>query len=59
MTKRGPKNKKPTGLNRFLGNCLLNEREKLRQQYRKRQQTYDADNLVEINQVRFVSFCDV
>ncbi|CAG9537602.1 unnamed protein product [Cercopithifilaria johnstoni] len=49
MTKRRPKNKKPAGLNRFLGNRLLNEREKLRQQSRKRQQAYSAENLAEIN----------
>uniref|UniRef100_A0AAF5Q1I7 Large subunit GTPase 1 homolog n=1 Tax=Wuchereria bancrofti TaxID=6293 RepID=A0AAF5Q1I7_WUCBA len=49
MTKRRPKNKKPTGLNRFLGNCLLNEREKLRQQYRKRQQAYNTENMVEVD----------
>ncbi|KAL3997160.1 50S ribosome-binding GTPase family protein [Acanthocheilonema viteae] len=49
MTKRRPKNKKPTGLNRFLGNCLLNEREKLRQQCRKAQEACNVENLIEIN----------
>ncbi|VDO35617.1 unnamed protein product [Brugia timori] len=49
MTKRRPKNKKPTGLNRSLGNCLLNEREKLRQQCRKRQQAYNTENMIEID----------
>ncbi|EFO20434.1 hypothetical protein LOAG_08056 [Loa loa] len=51
MTKRRPKNKKPTGLNRFLGNCLLNERERLRQQYRKKQQACNTENMVEINKL--------
>ncbi|VDM91490.1 unnamed protein product [Onchocerca ochengi] len=51
MTKRRLKNKKPTGLNRSLGNCLLNEREKSRQQHRKKQQAYDAENIVEIKNV--------
>uniref|UniRef100_A0A158Q898 Large subunit GTPase 1 homolog n=1 Tax=Elaeophora elaphi TaxID=1147741 RepID=A0A158Q898_9BILA len=49
MTKRRQKNKKPTGVNRSLGNCLLNEREKLRKQYRKNQKAYNAENMVEIN----------
>lgn len=61
MTKRRPKNKKPTGLNRSLGNCLLNERENLRQQYRERQQVYNAENMVEINKVKLIQmlFYDV
>ncbi|MCP9259859.1 Large subunit GTPase 1 [Dirofilaria immitis] len=51
MTKRRPNNKKPTGLNRYLGNSLLNEREKLRRQYRKKQQAYEAENIAEIKNV--------
>uniref|UniRef100_A0A915PN84 Large subunit GTPase 1 homolog n=1 Tax=Setaria digitata TaxID=48799 RepID=A0A915PN84_9BILA len=49
MTKRRATNKKPSGFNRSLGNCLMNEREKSRRQYRKRQQGYDAENIAEIN----------
>ncbi|VDN29666.1 unnamed protein product [Gongylonema pulchrum] len=44
MTKRRATNKKPTGVNRSLGNCLSNERERVRTAHRHKERGYEADN---------------
>ncbi|VDN06842.1 unnamed protein product [Thelazia callipaeda] len=49
MTKRRPTNKKPTGANRSLGNCLSKECEKSLQRHRKKEEGYGAENITEMN----------
>lgn len=52
MTKRRPSNKKPTGLNRSLGNSLLNAREKDRRAHQRSKFDGDIENpafLVEVS----------
>ncbi|WKX89063.1 hypothetical protein Q1695_008594 [Nippostrongylus brasiliensis] len=43
MTKRRPSNKKPTGVNKSLGNSLTNERERVRQAHQRSK--YDANEI--------------
>ncbi|VDO80941.1 unnamed protein product [Haemonchus placei] len=43
MTKRRPSNKKPTGVNKSLGNSLMNERVKVRQAHQRSK--YDAEEI--------------
>lgn len=43
MTRRRPSNKKPTGVNKSLGNSLINERDRIRRTHQRSK--YDAENI--------------
>lgn len=50
MTKRRPSNKKPSGVNRSLGNCLTNHREKVRKSHQHGKWDGDIENAAFLEQ---------
>lgn len=57
MTRHRPSNRKPTGVNKSLGNSLANERDRNRKKHKIAATEDDLDNPAFMDEVRGSLFC--